>query len=169
VTVDGRHLLRVGPARALPGPVAERLRESRRVDHGALQLGHEAGGRAREPRLGCRLPQHLEPGVAHCLLHDQLALEARGLLLAVAGPLGDRREQTLEAQHPRPEHGSPLRQLPLGVLDVAKGGHHEDRLLVEPLSQPPQHLPRLGRVGGARDQRQRQSAPRSAALASASA
>jgi len=109
-----------------------------------------AAARAK-PALRRRLGERLEAGAAHGLFHDQLALEARSDPLAVARALGDQAKETVEYEHLGAEHRAPLGKLALGVLDVLEGGHHEDRLVVEPRPQTAEHLPGLGRVGGPGD------------------
>ena len=147
--VDRSHLVRVGAPRTVAGPPAQGRCEARRVHMRSPELGHEARGSAREARLGRGLREHAEVRAPHRLFHDQLALEVRGHRLAVTRSCRDLLEQPLEAQHPCAEHRAALRQLALGVLHVAEGRHHQDRLVVEAGAQPAQHLARLGGVRGA--------------------
>ena len=160
--VDGRDLLGVRPPRPVAAPVTQRAGEPGRVDHRAAELGHEARSGPGEAGLGGRFGEHAEAGAAHRFLDDQLALDVRGDARVVARAPADLLEQPAEAQHACPEHGAPLGQLALGVLDVAERRDEEDRvaahpvepgacarrLVVEARPQPAQHLARLGGVRG---------------------
>jgi hypothetical protein len=109
-----------------------------------------------------RAREHLETGVAHGPLHDQLALQARRPLRTERlrpAALGHDLEQPPEAHHPGAEHGAPLRQLPLRVLDVAERGHHEHRLARERVAVGAEHDPGLARVGGTCDELERHGDP----------
>ena len=153
--VDGGHLLRVGPPRAVARPVPERAREAGGIDHRAPKLGDEARGGADEPGPFCGAGEDDEPRPLDRVLDDQLALQWRCHALAVAGPRGDLPEQPLDAQDARAEHRAALGQLALGVLHVAEGGNEQDRLVVEACAQAAEHFARLGCVRGARYESER--------------
>ena len=152
--VDRGDLVGVGPARPVAGPAPEGRGQSGRVDHAASELGHESRGGAHESRLRGRLGEHGEARAADRLFHDQLALHGRGHRLVVAAAFRDLAKEPVEAQHARPEDGAALGKLTLGVLDVLEGGHHEDRLVLEPRTEPAQDLAGLGGVGGTGDEGQ---------------
>ena len=151
--IDGRDLLGVGAPGPRPGPVAQRAREPRGIDHRAFELRDEASRGADESGLPGGLGEDGQLGAAYRFLCDQLALELGRRARTVTGPAGDLLEQPAEAQHARTEDGTPLGQLTLGVLHVAEGGHDENRLFVEARPEATQHCAGLGGVGGAGDER----------------
>jgi hypothetical protein len=149
--IKRRDLLRVPTPRSVAGPVPHRAGEpcgAHRAPH-APQFSEKVRAGAHEAWLGRRLGEHVEPCPLDRLLDEQLALEVGRDPRVEAGALGDLLEQPLEAHHSRAEDRPSLGQLPLGVLDVGERGHHQDRILVQAVPEPAQHLARLGGVGRA--------------------
>ena len=92
------------------------------------------------------------------MLHEQLALAAAGVAVAAdGGPAALRAdlEQPREAHHPGTEHGTPRRELTLGVAHVAQRRNDEHRLVRDPLPVRAQHASSLSGVCGSRDERER--------------
>ena len=83
---------------------------------------------------------------------DQLALEVRRDGGGVPGPLGDLLEQPAKAEHSSAEDRAALGELALSVLDIAEGGHHQNRLILEAGPEAAQHGARLGGVGRTGDE-----------------
>ncbi len=147
-------LLGVRAPRPIARPAAERLDQSRRLHHRALQFGDESQRGAGEPRPAGGVGQHREAGAADRVLGHQLLLELGRHPGVVARTPGDHPRQVREAHHLGTERSPGVGQLAAAVLHVLERGHHQHRLLIQAIAQRSKHGTRLGGVGGTGYERQ---------------